>query len=287
MTLLIAILVCVIVQKIVGIGGWVNSEWSILYLKKMQPILVKLNSWLALSIAVVPFLFGLAILHFLSLRHLYGLLHLLLMILVLLCCLDVREIGNKLTDYFDALEKSKAEKALDAADEFVGHVLGGKKSKSNARAVTRAIFIHSFEWIFAPLFWFLIFNIYGIALYYLVVNLRKKALLADPAYANLAKTAAKMQNILDWIPMRVVAISYSLAGHFMSGFAYCYKKLISFSGDIDVFVVNTGIAALGYDYKDTKEGGTKENQATLSLVNRTLLIWIIGLILFSLGKMLA
>lgn len=285
---LIAILICVVIQKTISLNGFIdNTIWLNAYIKKIQPRLKNLNNWLGLAAMLAPFFIVLTLLHLLSFRHLFGLLHLLLTVAILFFCIDFREIGYKLTDYFEASENSKTDQALPAADAFIHTALGNKKSRASVRTISKAVFTYAFEWIFAPLFWFLVLDIYGVVLYVLISNISKKASQIDSSYEGIAQAATKVQELLDFLPMRIVALTYTLAGHFTTGFAYCYKKVLSLSFDTQDFVVNTALASLGPEYKHPKEESSKENRVALSLVNRTILIWLIGLVLFTLGSMMA
>lgn len=279
---LIAILICIFVQRVVNFGNLRDTKWLEQGLEKFKPHLIKFNPWLSLALIIVPFLLVLAILNFLVVGHLYGLAHLLLILVVLFICLDGRDLKGPLANYFVEAQNANPQKMLSLLGDFGLYVTADTK-ESISRAVTQSIFMQSFESLFAPLFWFCVFDIYGIAFYYLVNTIRKVASRTDAQYAELAKTAAFLQMICDFVPMRILALTYALAGHFVSGFSYCYKKVLSWLHDTNDFVVNTALASLEVDIASSQASDLKENSAALSLVTRTLFIWLGALVLFTLG----
>ena len=243
---LIAILICLVLQKLLNVGSFSSTSWLKIYLKNFKFFLGKLNGYVALFFAVAPILLVFSAIHILSQGHLFGLLHMVYTILVLFLVVDFREI----------------------------------------KGTAKAVFIDSFYVIFAPLFWFIIFDIDGLVFYSLVRNLHKTALDVDHRYSGLVTAAEMVLNILNWLPLRITALSYALAGHFVTAFTYFYKKIISIITDINVFVVNTGLASLDGNI-EKEANSTKENHAATSLVNRTLLIWVIALVLFTVGRWVA
>lgn len=282
--ILFTILISLAIQRLTNIGGWIADPLLETYLKKVKNFLLKLNGYVALTAAVIPILVLLGLLHLLSLGRLLGIAHLGLMILVLLFSVDMKSLNNVLSGYFAAMKKHETHKAINAISEFVQEPIG-KKTQTLPRLVTKSIFKHEFTSIFAPLFWFMVLNIYGVVIYCLVASIRKIALKTDTSLTELAKAAVRTQDILDWIPLRLVALSYSLAGQFLAGFNYCYKQMLSKSTDIGEFAVNTGLVALGIDMHSDTKGDLQENHSALSLIDRALSIWVIALALFTLGKL--
>jgi membrane protein required for beta-lactamase induction len=87
--------------------------------------------------------------------------------------------------------------------------------------------------------------------------------------------------------MRLLALVYALAGHFVNSFSHSYKEILSSSASLDHFVVDAALRATDMDADKEDKSSIKENRGILSLVNRTLLIWVIALILLTLGRWFA
>ncbi|EKE01440.1 MAG: hypothetical protein ACD_21C00132G0011 [uncultured bacterium] len=279
--ILIAILICLALQRFADVGGWFKPSWFEMYLKALNPWVGKLNEWVAVFCVIVPVLLFLVLLHLVFGRGFFGLFDLILATLVLFFCIDARDLKNKLAAYFVNIEKGDFHAAVSDVANFVGDVASDNSAELN-RAVTKAILLDSFERIFAGLFWFMVFGVYGAAAYCLVGLLRKNALKVDSNYIELAKLAAQIQDALDWVPSRLVGVSYALVGDFNKGFGYFSKFLLSGLTGVKKFSVDSGLAALVVD-PDGAKATVKENYAALDLINHTLIIWLIALALVLFG----
>ncbi|CAL7963400.1 AmpE protein [Gammaproteobacteria bacterium] len=282
--MLIAILFCLTLQRFADIGGWFQASWFELYLKNLHPWASKLNEWVAILLIIAPVLLLLALLHFIFTWRLFGLFNLILATVVLFFCIDARDFKNKLTDYFNNLEKGDIQASASAVTSLIGDVSSNTTAELN-RAVTKAILLNSFEQLFTGLFWFIIAGIYGLSVYFLIVLLGKNAVKIDSSYVELAKLAARIQDVLDWIPSRLVGFSYSLVGNFNKGFGYCHKNLWSGLTETRKFAVDAGIATLDLDL-DVAKATPKENYDALDLINRALIIWLVALTLVLLGVLI-
>src|SRR5207302_465146 len=110
---------------------------------------------------------------------------------------------------------------------------------------------------------------------------QKKSDILPPASA-----AQTIQAILDWIPARLTALSYALAGHFTPTFTYLRRHFLQFtpSGKLSA---DAGLMALERDKYDGILADAEENQAALTLVNHSLVIWIVVIALCTLAAWVA
>lgn len=279
--IIVTILLCLLIQRLANIGRLFNNDMLEVYLKKLHPFIGKLTGWLVLPLSIVPFILILLILSMFLHGKFMGIASLVLSSLVLFVCVDMRDMKNILANYFNAMDKEELNDAVNAVGTFVNEPIKPEEV-SLRHVVAKTIFMRCFEYIFAPIFWFILFDIYGVALYCLVVGIRSVALKADTMYSGLANAASRVQMILNWVPMRLVALTYPLSGNFMKGFSYSYKKVLSASCDTEDFVVNAGFEALN---SSVAEEGKKEDIAVISLVDRTFFIWVAAVALFYLGKL--
>lgn len=283
---IITILICIALQKFANVGGWFNLSWFEAYLKLLCPWLKKINEWLGLGLVIVPICLVLVLLHYILMWKMFGIFDLLLVVIVLFFTMDARDFKYELAKYFERLEKKDVNGAANAVTEFLA-VPAPTEAAELSRAVTKAITLKSFERLFTVLFWFAIFGIYGATIYYAITLLRKTALKVDTHLAALAKIAAKIQNILDWFPARVLGFSYVLAGKFAKVFNCWFNKLFNRPKHNHDFIIATGLTALDVDPKaETISSSSKENYEALDLINRVLIIWVIAVALFSLGTWL-
>lgn len=140
------------------------------------------------------------------------------------------------------------------------------------------IFTQAYVRIFAVLFWFAILNVYGAAFYFMLTLMRGFHGERD---VELSDVAAKVLSVMDWVPVRLLGLSFALVGHFSRGFGYCLKHLLSNLEQTKSFVQEAGIAAL-----NLTEGAEKDGQAAVELANRALIVWLVAIALITIGSWL-
>ena len=285
---ILTILICLALQKFADVGGWFSSSWFEAYLKLLLPWLKKIGDWLGIVLVILPVCLILALLHYLLIWKMigFGLFDLLLVVIVLFFTMDARDFKHGLVQYFECNEKNNLNGAATAVAEFLSETTPVTTFAELNRAVTKAIALRSFEKIFAVLFWFTFFGIYGAAIYYTVTLLKKSALQTDVNLASLAQRAAKVQSVLDWLPARVLGFSYVIVGKFTRVFNYWVKSLGSTPKSNQDAIITTSLAAVDVDpAEQTISANPKENYDALDLINRVLIIWVVAVALFSLGTL--
>ena len=151
----------------------------------------------------------------------------------------------------------------------------GVKAAAKKSSDLEFLLMMSFERVFAMIFWFALLNIFGIALYYLVAVFRRSIEKHEKPNASLLKALIQLQGIMDWIPLRLVGITFALVGRFGSGFAAVAKGFFSGLKNTHQQAVDWAMASL--------EAGEDEFKAGLLMVDRGLLIWLVVLALISIG----
>lgn len=284
---LITILITLVVQRFANIANWFKASWFEVYMGWLKPVLVKCNPWLAIAAVILPVFALLGILQYLLSLRLFGIFCLLLTTAVLLLCMDARNLKNQLSKYLDHAEKQETEAAFSAAAEFAGNTNDAPPSSLPAlnRYMTKLILTKSYATIFAILFWFAIFGIYGASGYLIIMLLRRVAVKVDGSFGDIAYHATLAQNILDWAPVRALGMSYALAGYFMQTSNYVVKNIKLGLQDNLKFAAEAGLAALGAKPEDTSSN-LQENYAALALIDRTLIVWIMVIALVTLGMLL-
>lgn len=138
------------------------------------------------------------------------------------------------------------------------------KQVATTQIATNDLFIKSYQKIFALLFWYFIFGPGGLILYIVVSDLRKQ--LMDQKYFALT------QGILDWVPIRLLGLSFALAGNFGIVFKEWLNVLFQPISDNQSQAASFGKLALAADGDVT------------GLIRRTLIIWLIVMGLITLGS---
>ena len=135
--------------------------------------------------------------------------------------------------------------------------------KQSPAASTSDLFVQSYQKLFAPLFWYFVFGPVGLVLYVTVATLR--------AYLPLEKFFGLTLGVLDWVPIRIVGLTFALAGNFGAVFKVWTKDVFQAVTDNQNQVTAYGEAALSTD------------STTHSLVYRAVLIWLVIMALITVG----
>ena len=133
---LIVILLCLAVQRFADLGGWFNNLWFETYLGWFKPLIHKCNRWVAILLVILPVFIIIIILHILLLWRLFDLFYLIFASIVLLLCMDARNMKNQLSVYFDHAEKQELDAAKASLSEFFDDVflfVGQRHGKSLCR----------------------------------------------------------------------------------------------------------------------------------------------------------
>jgi AmpE protein len=196
---------------------------------------------------------------------------LLFSIAVLAFCLGPRDLGADVDTYCNVCESTDDVLRARAAAALTGEERHGEPSELQFAEVTRAILAAGHDRIFAVVFWFLLLGPAGAVLY------RGLALLAGPSHfeADFQYWAGWMRGVLDWIPSRLTALGYALAGHFDAAFDGWREAVGDVTAGPDRLLVETGLGAL--DLRDRPDAWTDAEapRAAMRLVGRTLVLWLV------------
>lgn len=212
---LITILVCLGLQHFLNFGNWFKQSGFEVYLGWLKPITNKTGDWLGIIITVLPIFIILGLINYILGMYWLGFLKLLFGVVILLGCLNAEKLSTELG--------------------------------------VQEIFVAAYERIFAILFWYIIFGVYGIAVYVPI------SMLTTNSKATIVK------NWLDWIPVRLLSLSYALVGHFATEFDLLQKDFFGGSKQTMVLKQDAGKAALTSD----------DPHAAIAIIHRALIVWLV------------
>lgn len=247
--ILIAVLLCLSIQRIFNLAGSIPKDWVKSYLGMFHVIASKVNAILAICLFVAPIVICMGVINFGAAKFLYGFFNLLLATAILFFCIDVRDLAY---------------------------------AKKDVALSNKGILSQAFVTIFPGLFWFMLFGSFGVIIYTSIKLVNKNILHIDPRFTNISKLTLNIQSAMDWVPSRILAISYALVGNFNKGLNYFKKHAWSDFYDAQSFATASGLAAL-----DLESGADSSKQGqyhvALDLVNRVLIIWLVALFFVTLG----
>ena len=209
----------------------------------------------------------------------FGLLSLLLAILVLLYSLGRGDFSSSVETYLNSWNHGNFESAF----EYATRIGDFRQSDSINDYVAlhehmrRTLFYEGLERWFAVVFWFILFGPAGALAYRLSFLCGRSTALEE----KNKQLALRMVHYLDWVPARMLAFSFNLAGDFVHGFSRWLELLFENSPTKEL-LDSCGCAALNSSPADYPSGqdefikfGNLQLLAAQSLLSRSVIIWLI------------
>lgn len=285
----LSVIIVFCLQRYFAVGyDFSRLTWVKNYALRWQKISRKAASPFKLLIILLPVLVLIGLLQIAFGHGLFSIIRLALDSVVLWFCWDVYSYQQQLRDYFMAVAANNPDLARQKASKWVAMgTLADQDLNQVARTVSETLFTRSAQHIFTILFWFILFGAVGALAYFLIQSIRQLASQEDSPWAELLPVTSKWLAIAEWIPVRLLALSYALVGHFITAFDYLRKNISSGLTESAHFAIEAGFAALNLEHPDVVHADREENEAALSLIDRALLLWIVILAIFTLGGWLS
>lgn len=148
------------------------------------------------------------------------------------------------------------------------------KNISYPATETNGIFVHTYQNLFAIIFWFTLLGPVGLSLYFTVLKLREYLEKhVDEKNRILLEITQKTQGVLDWVPIRLLGLSFALVGHFTTVFKIWLSELLTGIKTDCQQVARWGDCALQ----------TEDKNEAIALVDRALLVWLVAIALLYIG----
>ena len=239
-----------------------------------------------------------ALLSFALAGALYQIPYLVLAVFVLLFSLGPRDLKEEVDDYCAAVKDGSSEAVKERARELIEDNPPEDFDEQIA-LVQRAVFIQANNRIFGVVFWFLVLGPTG-AWLFRVLDLTRRRLAfryghrsEDQVDASIVWVVRSLHGVFAWVPARLLAAGYTLAGSFddaLSDWRKCTGQTVSnFFEASNNIMACIGRGALGYS-REVDEDAPPAHQVrdAMDLVNRTLwLIWCPVIALLTLSDWLA
>jgi AmpE protein len=210
--------------------------------------------------------------------------YLLLGIIVLFFSLGPKDIGEDVHEYCRAIEEDDAEGIVSRA-KAIAETDVPDNAAERTRLVEESVCIQANNRLFAVVFWFVLLGPVGAWTYRVTDLIRRRAvfnLLREelPGDAPIVDATETLHGWLAWIPARLTAIGYALAGSFDGALGAWRTKDEEAPGTVHgqserlLARVGTGALALqDLDDETVAERGIRGAQAANGLVYRLLFIW--------------
>jgi membrane protein required for beta-lactamase induction len=252
-------------------------------------VMAYLIAMLTILIPVVPVL---VVAHVFG-DHLLGLPYVLFASLVLIVSLGPRDLGQEVRDYVAAADAGD----MDAAERIAKEILESDPPSApggRTRAVEEAILVQANNRIFGVIFWFMIAGPAGALIFRVADLFRRRAvfeagrsLVAEGQEPGTLHVLNAVFGTLAWLPARLLALGYAIAGSFEDAVADwrayyedCSESFFTINEEV---VCAAGMGAL----RSGVDGGVHDQparaaEASMRLVSRTLVVWLTGISILTL-----
>lgn len=221
-------------HPLVGFGHWanliegkLNSTYQVSCEKqKGSAVMLRILGIAAYCIVVVPFLMLAVVLnHWLwsFILHDGALITTLIFAVILYLCIG----WKSLMEHADAIRKPLAEGDITAARNALSMIVSRDtqqlEEKDIAKAATESVLENGADAIFSAIFWFCLFGIPGVIVYRLSNTLDAMWGYKNARFIYFGWFAARVDDVLNFIPARLCAASYAVLGNRSLALA-CWRK---------------------------------------------------------------
>lgn len=260
---------------------------------------------IAWMLAVLPLLFGVMALSWL-LHHVHPALFWAFNVLVLYLTMGFRQFSHYFNDIHHALRDGE----LDRARSLLSAWRGGHAHELNAEEVARVSIeegvLASHRNVFGVIVWFVLFSLLGLGggagalLYRLGQFLRARW--GEDELGAFGGFACQVFHLLEWLPIRLTAVTFAIVGDFEDT-VYCWRtQATTWPDEDDGILLSSGAGALGvrlgmpipqnglpFDRPELGIGDDADAdfmQSTIGLVWRSVVFWLLLLLLMTLASLL-
>ena len=221
---------------------------------------------------------------------LHGFAYLVLAIVVLFFSLGPKDIGENVVDYCKALEEADEERIQRTTKAIVESDVPDDP-RERIHRVEQAVCVQANNRLFAVIFWFVLLGPLGAWTYRVTDLIRRRAVFNVSRVDDTSETTAQVRDAsvilhgwLAWIPARLTAIGYAIAGHFDGALAAWRNSgdqgVSSPSESSENLLARVGVGAMALedgDDDDLAARGVRGATAAYQLVFRLLLIWAVAI----------
>ena len=220
----------------------------------------------------------------------HGMVELLLGAVVLFFALGPRDLRQEVRDYQAATARNDAAAAERIGAEILEQDSCQRHGPPLAN-VAEAVFVQANNRLFGVLFWFALLGPCGALAFRLSDLMRREALAraaeadAPQAARNTAELCQRVHGVLAFLPARLLALSYGIAGSFEESFTgwrgYLAAESDHFFDANDRLLLHAGRGALGGRWETSRDEAERVAVA-VALTESAFYVWLAGFALLTL-----
>jgi adenosylcobinamide-phosphate synthase len=185
----------------------------------------------AVLLAIVPILAGVVLAKYL-LTEISPILGFVFDVLMLYICLDIYRLANGARAVGDSLDAGELREADAQLKDLSGKSAATLSEAGIAHATVEAVLKQGNSLVISPLFWFILFGPAGAILQRLAHILDKLWGHRYERFVEFGWAAARLDDLLQWIPARITALSYAIMGSFEDAL-HCWRRRMGVWSDIN------------------------------------------------------
>ena len=276
-------------HPLVGFGNvanWLENELNTV--PNTLPFLSRLKGLLAWSLLIIPIV---TLLWFFEQLVISAQANFILGIVCLAFALGTKSLMQHAKAVANALKESDLNLARKKIAMIVSRDTSGSDETAVNKATIESVLENGSDAIFAAIFWFILFGAPGVVIYRLANTLDAMWGYRTERYNSFGWAAARIDDGLNWLPARLTALSYALAGNIGSALSSWKNQAKFWHGINPGVVMASGAGAL-----NVKIGGAAiyhgENierpelgcdnspevadiDRSIQLVNKSIIIWLL------------
>ena len=237
------------------------------------------------------------------LHHVSGMLAFAWNIAVLYLALGFRQFSHFYTDIAAALRGNDLARAREVLNAWRGESEHELTSGEAARVAIELGLMRSHRHVFGVMAWFVVFGPAGAIAYRLAALLNDRwGAARDAETAAFGAFAARAFEVIDWLPVRLTALGFAVAGDF-TGAVECWREqaqtwrvrgqgivLAAAAGALGVKLGGVLHQQGGIEYRpqlgdtDSDEADVDYMQAAVGLIWRALVLWLFLILLATIAR---
>lgn len=291
MTLIVIALALICERLLANLRHWREYDWLGRYLHRLQAVSLLESAWQSPwgMLLLLPPLLLVALIQIALQGGFLTVFGLVFSVVVLIFALGPRDLWEEVRALIAAREAGDHETAQRLGADLACFA-GRRPRRAAGQVLVRAVLVQGHERVFGTLLWFFLLGPLGAVLYRAASEFPSQ-LRANNAGVELLDVARRFHGLLAWVPVRIVALIYGLAGS-TDGALAGWRKAQATDHENWVqhgwgLLAETGRGALlveqGSEHDRVNEGLNETLREALGLISRSLIVLLAALAAFTIG----